>query len=132
MKRELDVDALYAALESKKSELDLSWRKLAQELEITDHTVFTRMSRGQVPETNTLLTLTGWLGLSLDSFTRGDVVAPDSRLQTMEAIKSYLRADKALAPESADAIASVLRAAYTQLAATDANEESPAPSAERA
>ncbi|MEN3285576.1 MAG: hypothetical protein V7607_6716 [Solirubrobacteraceae bacterium] len=97
MRRELDVDALYAALESKKSEFGLSWRKLADELEISDHTVFTRMSHGKVPETNTLLTLTGWLGMSLDSFTHGDVVAPDSRLETMQAIRSYLRADKALA-----------------------------------
>jgi hypothetical protein len=116
VKRELDVDALYAALESKKSEFGLSWRKLAEELEISDHTVFTRLSQGKIPETNTLLTLTGWLGMSLDSFTRGDLVAPDSRRETMEAIRSYLRADKALAPESADAIASVLRAAYDQLA----------------
>jgi len=124
MKRELDVDALYAALESKKSEFGLSWRKLADELEISDHTVFTRMSQGKVPETNTLLTVTGWLGMSLDSFTRGDVVAPDSRRETMEAIRSYLRADKALAPESADAIASVLRAAYDQLAARQENPTS--------
>ena len=98
MKRELDIQAFYAAVESKKSETGLSWRKLAEELDLGDHTVFTRMSRGQVPEINTLLSVSGWLGLPLDRFAHGEVTAPDSRRETMEAITSYLRADKALAP----------------------------------
>ena len=115
MKRDLDIDALYGALESKKNEQDLSWRRLAELLEITDHTVFTRMSRGQVPPAGTLLTLSGWLGLPLEHFATGDVQSPDSRQDTLEAISGYLRADPSLAPESADAIASVLRAAYQQL-----------------
>jgi hypothetical protein len=122
MKRELDIQAMYAAVESKKSEVGLSWRKLADELDLGDHTVFTRMSRGQVPEINTLLSLSGWLGLPLDRFAHGEVAAPDTRRETMEAITSYLRADKALAPDSADAIASVLRAAYDQLAQRQATE----------
>ncbi|HEX6680581.1 MAG TPA: helix-turn-helix domain-containing protein [Gaiellaceae bacterium] len=116
MKRELDVKALYAAVESKKGELDLSWRKLAEELELADHTVFTRMSRGQVPEVDTLLSLSGWLGVPLDHFARGEIATLDSRRETIEAISSYLRADEALAPESAEALTSVLRAAYDQLA----------------
>ena len=126
MKRELDIQALYAAVESKKSESGLSWRRLADQLDLGDHTVFTRMSRGQVPEINTLLSLSGWLGLPLDRFAHGEMAAPDSRRETMEAIASYLRADKALAPESADAIASVLRAAYDQLAQRQAEAEAPA------
>jgi hypothetical protein len=128
MKRQLDIQAMYAAVESKKSEVGLSWRKLADELDLGDHTVFTRMSRGQVPEINTLLSLSGWLGLPLDRFAHGEMTAPDARRETMEAITSYLRADKALAPDSADAIASVLRAAYDQLARRQAAEtDAPAP-----
>lgn len=126
MTRKVDIDALYAALESKKSEAGLSWRGLANQLEIPDHTVFTRMSQGKVPPATTLLSLTGWLGVPLEQFAQGDEVVPDSRRQTMEAIRTYLRADKSLAPESADAIASVLQAAYDQLAekgaATQASE----------
>jgi hypothetical protein len=115
VKRELDIDAFYGALESKKSEQELSWRKLAETLEM-DHTVFTRMSRGQVPPVSTLLTLSSWLGKPLEHFANGEVTAPDSRQDTLEAIHSFLRADKALAPQSADAIHSVLKAAYDQLA----------------
>ena len=115
VKRELDIDAFYGALESKKGEQDMSWRKLANELEISDHTVFTRMSRGQVPPAGTLLTLSSWLGRPLENFATGEVMAPDSREDTLQAIHSYLRADKALAAESAEAIHSVLKAAYNQL-----------------
>jgi len=116
MKRNFDVDAFYGALESKKSELGVSWRGLATELELPDHTVFTRMSRGQTPDVDTLLSLSGWLGVPLETYARGEVAAPDSRSQTLESIRGFLRADEALSEESAEAITSVLRAAYDQLA----------------
>jgi hypothetical protein len=41
---------------------------------------------------------------------------PDSRSRTLESIRGFLRADDALSEESAEAITSVLRAAYDQLA----------------
>ena len=116
MKRNLDIDAMYGALESKKSEAGVSWRMLAKELELSDHTVFTRMSRGQVPDAATLLSLAGWLDVPLETYARGEVLAPDTRQQTLESIRTFLRADKALSPESADAITSVMLAAYDQLA----------------
>ena len=96
MKRNLDVDAFYGALESKKSELGVSWRGLAAELELPDHTVFTRMSRGQTPDVDTLLSLSAWLGVPLETYAHGEVAAPDSRSRTLESIRSFLRADEAL------------------------------------
>jgi hypothetical protein len=122
MKRDLDIDALYGALESKKAETGISWRLLASELELPDHTVFTRMSRGQVPDVDTLLTLSGWLGVPLETYAHGEVSALDSRQDTLKAIRTFLRADKALTPDSADAITSVLRAAYDQLAQRNEGE----------
>lgn len=125
MKRDLDIDALYGALESKKAETGFSWRALANELELPDHTVFTRMSHGQVPDVDTLLTLSGWLGVPLETYAHGEVTAPDSRQETLLAIRTFLRADKALTPESAEAITSVLRAAYDQLAQRNGGEIEP-------
>jgi hypothetical protein len=55
------------------------------------------------------------LGQPLEHCVTVEVDAPDARQDTLEAIHGFLRADKALAPESADAIHSVLRAAYAQL-----------------
>ena len=114
MKRQVDTTALYAALLAKKEETGRSWRDIARELDI-NHTVFTRLLKGARPDADTLVTLTGWLGVSLDRFVSGD--APhDDRQETLTAIATYLRADRALKPASADAIESVLRAAYDQLA----------------
>jgi hypothetical protein len=123
MKRDLDIDSFYGALESKKGELNISWRALATELELPDHTVFTRLSKGQVPDAATLLTLSAWLGVPLETYARGHVEAPDATQGTLEAIQTFLRADRALTPDSADAITSVLRAAYDQLARPDEIEE---------
>jgi transcriptional regulator with XRE-family HTH domain len=114
-RRSLDLDALYEALESKKREHELSWRTLASDLGLADHTVFSRMSRGQVPDVETLLALTTWLGVPLDTFARGDAVAPNGRERTLERIRHVLGADGALTEEDAEAITSVLRAAYDQV-----------------
>ena len=51
------------------------------------------------------------------------VTALDTRQETLESIRTFLRADKALSPESADAITSVLRAAYDQLAQRNGVDE---------
>jgi transcriptional regulator with XRE-family HTH domain len=115
--RHLDTTALLGALEAKKDEEGRSWRDIARELGI-DHSTFTRLGRGQRPDVDTLVTLTDWLGVPLDTFVVGD--APhDERQETLAAIATYLRADKALKPRSAQAIESVLRAAYDQLAEPD-------------
>jgi hypothetical protein len=74
------------------------------------------MSRGQTPDVDTLLSLSVWLGVPLETYAHGEVAAPDSRSQMLESIRSYLRADEASSEESAEAITSVLRAAYDQLA----------------
>ena len=113
-RRQLDTIALLGALEAKKEEEGRSWRDIARELGI-DHSTFTRLGRGQRPDVDTLVALTDWLRVPLDTFVAGE--APrDERQETLAAIATYLRADKALKPRSAQAIESVLRAAYDQLA----------------
>lgn len=115
MKRQIDVGALYGALESQRDAQQLSWRQLASELEISP-SVFTNLAKGNNPDANTFVTLTGWLGLSPDRFVTGADPANEPTEETLAVIASYLRADKALKPKSAEAIESVLRAAYDQLA----------------
>ncbi len=118
--RHLDTTALLGALEAKKEEEGRSWRDIARELGI-DHSTFTRLGRGQRPDVDTLVALSDWLGVALDTFVVGE--APrDERQETLASIATYLRADKALKPRSAQAIESVLRAAYDQLAEPDSGE----------
>lgn len=55
-------------------------------------------------------------GLRSSALARHRKRRADSRSQTLESIRSFLRADESLSEESAEAITSVLRAAYDQLA----------------
>jgi len=115
MKREIDTTALYSALLDKKDEQGLSWRAVAEQLGIHS-SVFTRLYKGSRPDTETVLLLTGWLGVPVERFLSGQAAARDERRETMVAIGAHLRADRRLTPESADAIAAVVQAAYDQLA----------------
>ena len=115
MKREIDTTALYSALLAKKEEEGLSWRAVALELGIAS-SIFTRLYKGSRPDMDTVLTLTGWLGVPVERFLSGQAAERDERRETMVAIGSHLRADRRLTPEGVDAIAAVVRAAYDQLA----------------
>lgn len=117
MKREVNVPALYSALEAKRAAEDLSWRDVARQVGV-NHSIFTRLSKGHRPDVDTFVTLTGWLGMAQERFVEG-TEEPEMSEETLEVISSYLRADRALKPKSAQAIESVLRAAYEQLAEQD-------------
>jgi transcriptional regulator with XRE-family HTH domain len=120
MKRHVDNGALYAALELKREEVGRSWRDIAQDLGVSPST-FSRLSKGGGVDTDTFVTLTGWLGVSPESFVVGEKASSERSEETMAVIASYLRADRNLKPRSATAIETVLRAAYVQLS------EQPAP-----
>lgn len=70
--------------------------------------------RLQIPESDEDRTGSVPSGLLISDLLRGGT--PDSRSQTLESTRRFLRADEALSEESAEAITSVLRAAYDQLA----------------
>lgn len=116
MKREVNVGALFGAIDSKRDAEGLSWRELASKLEISP-SVFTRLGQGSRPDVDTFLTLTSWLGVHPDRFAQGtDGEESPLNEETMAVISTFLRADRALKPKSAEAIEAVLRAAYEQLA----------------
>jgi hypothetical protein len=114
MKRHIDNGVLYAALELKREEVGRSWRDIAKELDVSPST-FSRLSKGSGVDTDTFVTLTGWLGVAPESFVVGEKASPERSEETMSIISSYLRADRNLKPRSAAAIETVLRAAYAQL-----------------
>jgi transcriptional regulator with XRE-family HTH domain len=115
MNRQVDVAALHSALDSKRRAEKLSWRELAGQLDLSP-SVFTRMAQGRRPELDTFAVLTGWLGMSAEDFIDGDRPSEDEARETVTVISTYLRADKALKPESAQAIEEIVRTAYEQLA----------------
>jgi transcriptional regulator with XRE-family HTH domain len=110
----IDLGALYSALDSKRKGEGLSWRELARRLEASP-SVFTRLAQGRRPELETYLAMVGWLGARAEDFVEGDKPSQAEAQETVAAISTYLRADRALKPESAEAIETIVRAAYAQM-----------------
>lgn len=109
----INVDALYAALEAKKELKEMSWRELANELEVAPST-FTRMAQGLRPDTDTFATLLGWLHMPANEFT-GPGSVGDEDAEPLLAIASYLRSSKKIKPEDADALERIITAAYKSI-----------------
>jgi transcriptional regulator with XRE-family HTH domain len=114
-KNPIEVSALYGALDSKRTAMEMSWRDLANELELSP-SVFTRLAQGRHPELDSYLKMTGWLNVSSDSFVGGKKPSEEEAENTVEMIAAHLRADEALKPESAKAIEKIVRTAYEEMA----------------
>jgi transcriptional regulator with XRE-family HTH domain len=111
----VDVEALYAALDSKRKAQGMSWREIAHALEISPST-FSRMAQRRRPDVDTFATLVHWLGMPAESFmrsTRKETGAPQEEPVAM--VSSYLRAARNIEPEDADALEEIFRAAYKRL-----------------
>jgi transcriptional regulator with XRE-family HTH domain len=111
----IDVEALYAALNSKRKAQETSWREIARELEISPST-FSRMAQGRRPDVDTFATLLRWLALPAESFMRstrdeGGAVAEEP----VAMVSSYLRSARNIEPEDAEALEEIFRAAYKRL-----------------
>jgi transcriptional regulator with XRE-family HTH domain len=65
--QQLDVAALYTALDVVRAHNDLSWRDLAKVTGCSPST-FSRMAAGGRPDVDTLCTLVTWLRVPLDRF----------------------------------------------------------------
>jgi len=109
----IQLDLLYAELDGKRRTEGKSWRDVAQELAISPST-FTRLAQGRRPDLETFGKMVDWLGVSADHFFSSSARGADNE-DTLAVISSYLRADRALRPESADAIETIMRTAYEQL-----------------
>jgi len=106
----IDVEAFYAALDAKRQQANLSWRELARSLKISPSTL-TRMAQGRRPDVDTFATLLRWLGMSADAFMRPAMKKKED-VNTVAMISSYLRADRNIAPQDAEALEDIIQAAY--------------------
>ncbi len=115
MDRLIDISALYVALDARRNREGKSWRELARELDLSP-SIFTRLAQGRQPEFASYARMINWLGVSMDDFIERKKPSEAEAEDTVETIASYLRADKALKPESAKAIETIVRAAYEEMA----------------
>lgn len=65
----VDVQALHAALDVERRARSLSWRGLAQQLDLSASTL-SRMAEGRHPDVVAFATMTTWLGVPAETFYR--------------------------------------------------------------
>jgi transcriptional regulator with XRE-family HTH domain len=111
----VDVEALYASLDSKRKAQETSWREIARELGISPST-FSRMGQGRRPDVDTFATLLRWLGMPAESFMRSTRKDEGATVEEPVAmVSSYLRSARNIQPEDAEALEEIFRAAYKRL-----------------
>ena len=67
--RRFDARALYAALEAERAARGVTWAQIARETGVSASTI-TRTRRGGRMEVDGMLALVGWLGETVEAFTR--------------------------------------------------------------
>ena len=111
MKNHLNADKLATLVRSKRGNRGL--RETAKEIGNVSPSTISRVENGKTPDMETFFALCDWLEIppaELMKNTEGK-----ENVDTPEAIEIQLRADKNLDPAIADALASLVKAAYKDL-----------------
>jgi transcriptional regulator with XRE-family HTH domain len=110
----IDVQALYAALDSKRKAARTSWRDVARELDISPST-FSRMAQGRRPDVDTFATLLRWLEMPAEAFMRSKKGGAPKDADPFAMVSSYLRSSRNISAEEAEALEDIFQAAYRRL-----------------
>jgi transcriptional regulator with XRE-family HTH domain len=105
---QFDIKKLAALVQTKRGERGL--RETAKDIGGVSASTLSRIEQGNVPDLETFMRLTSWLGVSADDFLIGQ-----ARLRQKtggELCEAHLRADRTLPPEAIDALAQMIRFAY--------------------
>jgi transcriptional regulator with XRE-family HTH domain len=108
---QLDVDALIAALNAQRQARDISWRKLAEEAEVSPSSL-TRMQQGKSPDVNTFTALLDWLKLPAENFTGLTSTRSKQDAHKLAVASTLLRGKKKMSPEAMAALDELVQAAF--------------------
>ncbi len=109
-----DSDAFYAALDGARQSQGLRWKDVAGKAEVSASTL-TRMAQGRRPDVDSLTALCQWAHLDANDFMRrgqGPDEGGDPGFLAMAS--TYLRSDKNLTREGAEALDTMIKTAYEQ------------------
>lgn len=107
-----DAEGFFTALDAVRTTRRLTWKQVATEARVSPSTM-TRLSQGKRPDVDSLAALVRWADLDANRFV-GQQQDPAEEAP-LAMISTYLRADKNLSPQAADAIDRVVKAAYEAL-----------------
>lgn len=110
-----DAGAFYEALDGVRQAKRLTWKQVAGESGVSASTL-TRMAQGKRPDVDGLAALVAWSGLDADDYVRSAAAKPQP--EPLAKISTYLRSDKNLSPEAANAIDELVKATYERLRTT--------------
>lgn len=115
----LDTEKLANLVRSKRGLRGL--RDTAKEIGNVSPSTISRVENGKTPDMDTFLALCDWLEVPAAELIKN--TEDEADLDTPEAITIQLRADKNLDPAIANALASLVKAAYKDLSQNKAEEE---------
>lgn len=122
MSEYLELDKLVALIKAKRGNRGL--RETAKEIGGVSASTLSRLEQGKMPDLDTFMRLCTWLNVSPEDLLKttressahsGKEVPISPDMSTPEIIHAHLRADKELSPETAEALAEMVRAAYNAL-----------------
>jgi hypothetical protein len=114
----LDLESLYSVVDMRRTELGLRWDDLAAELEVPVDDL-RGLRSGADPHITTVFSAISWAKCDVSDFLTEDEAGhdrPSDATEKAERVAAFLRADRDLKPESAEAIEAVLQAAYDEFA----------------
>jgi len=114
---QLDVDALYAALDARRKRKELSWRDVAKEAGVSASTL-TRMAQGKRPDVDGFAALVDWLGVPADDFLKPANLKKAKKADPVAMFSTFLRASKELDEQSVEFLEDILQAAWKRVKKT--------------
>ena len=129
MDETVDIRRLAAMLKARRGRRGL--REVASEIGGVSASTLSRVEMGKVPDLDTFARICSWLAVQPDQFFpalgqqeagAARPVAPE--MSTPDIITAHLRADRELAPETADALATMIRLAYSAVARGELGKKS--------
>src|SRR5947209_17515632 len=110
MAKFLNTHYLAALIKTKRGNRGL--REIAQEIGDISPSTLSRIENGKVPDMDTFLRICAWLQVSSEEFIKETDDQQQNEMSTTDRIEGYLRADRELTPEMADALAKLMKMAY--------------------
>lgn len=111
----IDIDELAALVRAKRGQMGL--RDAAQAIGNVSPSTLSRVENGKLPDMDTFLRLCDWLEVAPSRFFRDTSETEEPEMDNVALIEAQLRADKELDPETAGALAAMIRAAYKAVGA---------------
>ena len=107
-----DVKGFYAALDATRRSRSLNWKQVATQSGVSASSL-TRMAQGKRPDVDGLAALASWSGLNAGDFVRSG--GQKGEAEPLAMISTYLRSDKNLTPEAAEALDEIVKLTYQRL-----------------